>query len=132
MAKIQHVCRFHREVPWPAGAAGDAFLDGQSLAESRLLYGMDPGRTDAHTLRACLVPDSGYLSRPLGPLETRAASMDLHALRLDTNRCRVGAHASCLRSGDREIAPCNPSPYADHGFQKDGITPNHGERHDRR
>ncbi|MBD9437219.1 hypothetical protein IB223_14035 [Pseudoxanthomonas sp. PXM03] len=132
MAKIQHICRFHREVPWPVGAAGDAFLDGRSLAESRRLYGRGPGRTDTQTLRTCLVPDSGYLSRLPGPLETLAASMDLHALRRDTNRCLVEARALCPRSGDREIAPCNDNPCADHGFQKDGITPNHGERHDRR
>lgn len=114
------------------GAAGDAFLDGQSLVESRLPYGMGRGRTDTRTLRACLVLDSGYLSRLPGSLEARAASVDSRALRRDTNCCLVGARASCLRSGDREIAPCNHNPYADRRFQKDGITPNHGERHDRR
>ena len=58
----------------------------------------------------------------LEALEAHAASMELHTLRLDTNRCLVEARALYLRNGYREIAPYNNNPYADHWFQKDGIT----------
>src|SRR3546814_19496186 len=54
--------------------------------------------------------------------------MGLHTLRLDTNRSLAEARALYLRNGYREVAPYNDNHYADHWFQKDGITARQGEK----
>src|SRR3546814_16073313 len=64
----------------------------------------------------------------LEALEAHAASMALHTLRLDTNRGLAEARALYQRNGYREVAPYNDNPYADHWFQKDGITARQGEK----
>src|SRR3546814_1473863 len=72
-----------------------------------------------------VAPDArglGLAQRMLEALEAHAASMALHTLRLDTNRSLAEARALYQRNGYREVAPYNDNPYADHWFQKDGIT----------
>src|SRR3546814_7785606 len=72
-----------------------------------------------------VAPDArglGLAQRMLEALEGHAASMGLHTLRLDNNRSLAEARALYLRNGYREGAPYNDNPYADHRFQKDGLT----------
>lgn len=63
----------------------------------------------------------GVAQRLLDTLETMAADMGMHALRLDTNRTQVEAHALYRRLGYAEIPPYNDNPYADHWLEKRGL-----------
>jgi DNA-binding MarR family transcriptional regulator/RimJ/RimL family protein N-acetyltransferase len=60
----------------------------------------------------------GIAQRLLDALEKQAAAMDLHTLRLDTNRSLTEARALYARNGYREIPRYNDNPYADHWFEK--------------
>lgn len=116
----------------PAGVFLLARLEGNAIGCGGLKV-TSPG--EGEIKRMWIAPalrGLGLAQRMLEALEAHAASMKLHTLRLDTNRCLVEAHALYLRNGYREIAPYNDNPYADHWFQKDGITSDHGARHDHR
>lgn len=63
----------------------------------------------------------GVAQRLLGVLEAQATDMGLHALRLDTNRTQIEAHALYQRQGYEEIPAYNDNPYADRWFEKRGI-----------
>jgi DNA-binding MarR family transcriptional regulator/GNAT superfamily N-acetyltransferase len=60
----------------------------------------------------------GIAQRMLDALETRARQMELHTLRLDTNRTLLEARALYARNGYLEIPRYNENPYADHWFEK--------------
>lgn len=106
----------------PAGVFLLARLEGNAIGCGGLKV---TGPGEGEIKRMWIAPalrGVGLAQRMLEALEAHAASMKLHTLRLDTNRCLVEAHALYLRNGYREIAPYNDNPYADHWFQKDGIT----------
>lgn len=106
----------------PAGVFLLARLEGNAIGCGGLKV-TSPG--EGEIKRMWIAPalrGLGLAQRMLEALEAHAASMKLHTLRLDTNRCLVEAHTLYLRNGYREIAPYNDNPYADHWFQKDGIT----------
>src|SRR3546814_12941100 len=89
------------------------------------------GTGEGESKRMWVAPDArglGLAQRMLEALEAHAASMALHTLRLDTNRSLAEARALYQRNGYREVAPYNDNPYADHWFQKDGITARQGEK----
>jgi DNA-binding MarR family transcriptional regulator/GNAT superfamily N-acetyltransferase len=114
----------------PAGVFLLAHLEGSAIGCGGLKV-TSPG--EGEIKRMWIAPAMrglGLAQRMLEALETHAASMGLHTLRLDTNRALVEARALYLHNGYREIAPYNYNPYADHWFQKDGITSLHGERHE--
>lgn len=115
----------------PAGVFLLARLEGSAIGCGGLKV-TSPG--EGEIKRMWIAPalrGLGLAQRMLEALEAHAASMELHTLRLDTNRGLVEARALYLGNGYREIAPYNDNPYADHWFQKDGIAVHHGERHDR-
>ncbi len=106
----------------PAGVFLLARLEGSAIGCGGLKV---TGPGEGEIKRMWIAPafrGLGMAQRMLEALEAHAASMELHTLRLDTNRCLVEARALYLRNGYREIAPYNNNPYADHWFQKDGIT----------
>jgi DNA-binding MarR family transcriptional regulator/GNAT superfamily N-acetyltransferase len=111
----------------PAGVFLLARLEGSAIGCGGLKV-TSPG--EGEIKRMWIAPalrGLGLAQRMLEALEAQAASMELRTLRLDTNRCLVEARALYLRNGYREIAPYNDNPYADHWFQKDGITPHPGK-----
>jgi DNA-binding MarR family transcriptional regulator/GNAT superfamily N-acetyltransferase len=64
------VRRFNRTVTQRIGALDDSYLSRtRPLAQARLLYEIDNGRTEVRSLRAELGLDSGYLTRQLQALE---------------------------------------------------------------
>jgi len=60
----------------------------------------------------------GIAQRMLDALESQARAMDVHTLRLDTNRTLLEARALYARNGYVEIPRYNENPYADHWFEK--------------
>jgi DNA-binding MarR family transcriptional regulator/GNAT superfamily N-acetyltransferase len=67
---IARVRRFNRTVTQRVGALDDGYLRrGRPLAQARVLYEIDRGRTEVRELRAHLDLDSGYLTRLLQALE---------------------------------------------------------------
>ncbi len=60
----------------------------------------------------------GVARRMLRMLEAAAREKGLKALRLDTNRALVEAHALYRSDGYQEVARFNDNPYADHWFEK--------------
>lgn len=107
----------------PAGLFLLARLEGKAIGCGGLKV---TGPGEGEIKRMWIAPAMrglGLAQRMLEALETHAASLKLHTLRLDTNRNLAQAHALYLRNGYREIAPYNDNPYADHWFQKDDISP---------
>jgi DNA-binding MarR family transcriptional regulator/GNAT superfamily N-acetyltransferase len=69
-ADTDTVRRFNRTVTQRIGALEDTYLSrARPLAQARLLYEIDNGRTEVRSLRAELGLDSGYLTRQLQALE---------------------------------------------------------------
>jgi len=65
----------------------------------------------------------GIAQRLLHALERHAVdAFGLHTLQLDTNRALKEAQALYLRNGYREIRRYNDNPYADHWFEKKGLS----------
>ena len=60
----------------------------------------------------------GIAQRMLDALESHARQMELHTLRLDTNRTLLEARALYARNGYAEIPRYNENPYADYWFEK--------------
>ena len=60
----------------------------------------------------------GLARRLLAELETRAASLGVRTLRLDTNGALTEAVALYRAVGFREVPPFNDEPYADHWFAR--------------
>jgi DNA-binding MarR family transcriptional regulator/GNAT superfamily N-acetyltransferase len=69
-ADTDTVRRFNRTVTQRIGALDDTYLSrARPLAQARLLYEIDNGRTEVRSLRTELGLDSGYLTRQLQALE---------------------------------------------------------------
>lgn len=106
------------ELQPPRGAFLLATLDGEAIGCGGLKR-TAPGMGEIK--RMWVAPTArgrGIAQRLLEALETQAASMALHTLRLDTNRTLVEAMALYARNGYREIADYNGNAYADHWFEK--------------
>ena len=106
----------------PAGVLLIARLDGQPVGCGALKV-MNFGVGEIKRMWvAPLVRGLGIAQRLLDMLEAQAAGFGLDTLRLDTNRSLVEARLLYLRNGYREIPPYNENPYADHWFEKNGIS----------
>ncbi|MEL1266352.1 helix-turn-helix domain-containing GNAT family N-acetyltransferase [Pseudoxanthomonas putridarboris] len=102
----------------PRGAFVIARLDGDAVGCGGLKV-TGPGVGEIK--RMWVAPSArglGIAQRLLDVLETQAAAMRLHTLRLDTNRSLTEARALYARNGYREIPAYNDNPYADHWFEK--------------
>jgi len=102
----------------PRGAFVIARLDGEAMGCGGLKV---TGAGVGEIKRMWVAPSSrglGIAQRLLDTLEAQAADMNLHTLRLDTNRSLTEARALYARNGYREIPPYNDNPYADHWFEK--------------
>lgn len=102
----------------PRGVFVIARLDGEAMGCGGLKV---TGTGVGEIKRMWVAPSArglGIAQRLLDALEAQAAAMDLHTLRLDTNRSLTEARALYARNGYREIPPYNDNPYADHWFEK--------------
>ncbi|KAF1720892.1 bifunctional helix-turn-helix transcriptional regulator/GNAT family N-acetyltransferase [Pseudoxanthomonas wuyuanensis] len=102
----------------PCGAFVIARLDGVAIGCGGL---KGTGNGEGEIKRMWVAPSArglGIAQRLLDALEAQAAIMNLHTLRLDTNRTLTAARALYARNGYREIPRYNDNPYADHWFEK--------------
>jgi DNA-binding MarR family transcriptional regulator len=60
----------------------------------------------------------GVARTVLAAIEAKARELDVHTLRLETNKALVEAHALYRAAGFREVPPFNEEPYAHHWFAK--------------
>ena len=106
----------------PAGLFLLARLDGQAVGCGGLKA---TGPKRGEIKRMWVAPGArglGIAQRLLEALERHAVDIGLGTLQLDTNRTLKEAHALYLRNGYREIPRYNDNPYADHWFEKQGLT----------
>jgi GNAT superfamily N-acetyltransferase len=102
----------------PRGVFVIARLDGEAMGCGGLKV---TGTGVGEIKRMWVAPSArglGTAQRLLDTLETQAIAMNLHTLRLDTNRSLTEARALYARNGYREIPRYNDNPYADHWFEK--------------
>jgi GNAT superfamily N-acetyltransferase len=60
----------------------------------------------------------GVARTVLAAIEAKARELDVHTLRLETNKALVEAHALYRAAGYREVPAFNDEPYAHHWFAK--------------
>jgi GNAT superfamily N-acetyltransferase len=60
----------------------------------------------------------GVARTVLATIEAKARELDVHTLRLETNKALVEAHALYRAASFREVPPFNQEPYAHHWFAK--------------
>jgi DNA-binding MarR family transcriptional regulator/GNAT superfamily N-acetyltransferase len=102
----------------PRGVFVIARLDGEAVGCGGLKI---TGPGSGEIKRMWVAPSArglGIAQRLLEALEMHAVDMELHTLRLDTNRVLTAARALYARNGYREIPRYNDNPYADHWFEK--------------
>ena len=108
-----------RELSPPAGLMLVATLHAEPVGCAGLK--LHPDRVTAEVKRMWVSPTVrglGLGRRLLAEVETRAAALGVHRLRLDTNRALAEAIGLYRAAGYREVPPFNDEPYAHHWFEK--------------
>jgi GNAT superfamily N-acetyltransferase len=112
-----------RELTPPAGVLVIARLDGRPIGCGALKV---KGGGVGEVKRMWVSPDArglGVGRRILEELEARAPGFGLATLRLETNKSLAEAQALYRSCGYIEVPPFNDEPYADHWFEKAGLSP---------
>jgi DNA-binding MarR family transcriptional regulator/GNAT superfamily N-acetyltransferase len=108
-----------RELTPPAGLLLVATLHAEPVGCGGLKLHPDGGTAEVKRMWVSpTVRGLGLGRRLLAELETRAATLGVRTLRLDTNRALTEAIGLYRAAGYREVPPYNDEPYAHHWFEK--------------